>query len=79
MGAEPTFPDNRKVTPSPWKRVDSFLLSRLERISTLKNAGTVTIFRNGTVHYDSHIRLTVGKFWRVHPNVCNQREGQAPS
>ena len=69
MGAEPTFPDNRKVTPSPWKRVDSFLPSRLERISTLKNAGTVTIFRNGTVHYDSHIRLTVGKFWRVHPNM----------
>ena len=62
MGAEPTFPDNRKVTKSPWKRVDSFLPSRLERISTLKNAGTVTIFRNGTVHYDSHIRLTVGKF-----------------
>ena len=62
MGAEPTFPDNRKVTPFLWKRVDSFLPSRLERISTLKNAGTVTIFRNGTVHYDSHIRLTVGKF-----------------
>ena len=34
---------------------------RLERISTLKNAGTVTIFRNGSVHYDSHIRLTVGQ------------------
>ena len=62
MGAQPTFPDDRKVTPPPWKRVNSFSLARLERISTLKNAGTVTIFRNGTVHYDSHIRLTVGKF-----------------
>ena len=37
------------------------LFIRLERISTLKNAGTVTIFRNGSVHYDSHIRLTVGQ------------------
>ena len=27
----------------------------------MKNAGTVTIFRNGSVHYDSHIRLTVGQ------------------
>ena len=39
------------------------MLIRLERISTLKNAGTVTIFRNGSVHYDSHIRLTVGQFF----------------
>ncbi|XP_023328635.1 glycine receptor subunit beta-type 4 [Eurytemora carolleeae] len=33
---------------------------RMEKISTLKNTGTVTIFRNGTVIYDSSIRLTVG-------------------
>ena len=42
----------------------AIIVIRLERISTLKNAGTVTIFRNGSVHYDSHIRLTVGQLIR---------------
>ena len=48
----------------PHHQIGEFFIAtiiRLERISTLKNAGTVTIFRNGSVHYDSHIRLTVGQ------------------
>jgi len=52
---------NEKLIEHLWAPNLHFLTTeRLERISTLKNAGTVTIFRNGSVHYDSHIRLTVG-------------------
>ena len=53
---------NEKLVEHLWAPNLHFLSTeKLEKISTLKNSGSVTIFRNGTVQYDSHIRITVGK------------------
>jgi len=52
---------NEKLIEHLWAPNLHFLSTEeINKISTLKNSGTVTIFRNGTVRYDSHIRLTVG-------------------
>ena len=53
---------NEKIVEHLWAPNLHFLSTeKIEKISTLKNSGTVTIYRNGTVHYSSHIRLTVGE------------------
>ena len=53
---------NEKLIDHLWAPNLHFLSTeKLERISTLKNSGSVTIFRNGTVQFDSHVRITVGK------------------
>ena len=52
---------NEKLVEHLWAPNLHFLSTeQIDKIATLKNSGTVTIFRNGTVHFDSHIRLTVG-------------------
>ena len=52
---------NEKLIEHLWAPNLHFLSTeKLERISTLKNSGSVTIYRNGTVQFDSHIRITVG-------------------
>ena len=52
---------NEKLVEHLWAPNLHFLSTeKLERISTLKNSGSVTIYRNGTVQFDSHIRITVG-------------------
>jgi len=52
---------NEKLVEHLWAPNLHFLSTeKLEKISTLKNSGSVTIFRNGTVQYYSHIRITVG-------------------
>ena len=56
---------NEKLIDHLWAPNLHFLSTeKLERISTLKNAGSVTIYRNGTVQFDSHIRITVGMIWK---------------
>ena len=53
---------NEKLIEHLWAPNLHFLSTeKLERISTLKNSGSVTIYRNGTVQFDSHIRITVGR------------------
>ena len=53
---------NEKLIEHLWAPNLHFLSTeKLEKISTLKNSGSVTIYRNGTVQFDSHIRITVGK------------------
>ena len=53
---------NEKLIDHLWAPNLHFLSTeKLERISTLKNSGSVTIYRNGTVQFDSHVRITVGK------------------
>ena len=53
---------NEKLIEHLWAPNLHFLSTeRLEKISTLKNSGSVTIYRNGTVQFDSHVRITVGR------------------
>ena len=53
---------NEKLIEHLWAPNLHFLSTeKLERISTLKNSGSVTIYRNGTVQFDSHVRITVGR------------------
>ena len=59
---------NEKLIEHLWAPNLHFLSTeKLEKISTLKNSGSVTIYRNGTVQFDSHVRITVGRTgdWRV--------------
>ena len=52
---------NEKLIEHLWAPNLHFLSTeKLEKIATLKNSGSVTIYRNGTVQFDSHIRITVG-------------------
>ena len=53
---------NEKLIEHLWAPNLHFLSTeKLEKISTLKNSGSVTLYRNGTVQFDSHVRITVGR------------------
>ena len=66
---------NEKLIDHLWAPNLHFLSTEnLERISTLKNSGSVTIYRNGTVQFDSHVRITVGKHFCSSIRICHFHE-----